>query len=159
MKPGALWPIAIVTVLVITVAANVVLIVAASNPNGAVVEPDYYRKAVAFDSTMAERAADARLGWRIESRIGVPSASGARLEAQLLDAAGAPLEGARVRVVAVHNLDAGHPIEGVLVAAGEGRYAATLPLVYGGRWELRFEVERSAQRFHAKRYQDTGTLP
>jgi len=158
MKPGAMWPVAIVGVLAITVAANVVLIVMANDPRASVVEPDYYRKAVAFDSTMAERAADAKLGWRMEATLGLPSAAGAGLDVRLLDASGTPLDDASVRVVALHNLDAGHPVSGLLAGQGSGRYRATLPLAYAGRWELRFAVQRGAQRFTADLHQDTGTL-
>lgn len=158
MKPGAMWPVAIVGVLAITVAANVVLIVMANDPKASVVEPDYYRKAVAFDSTMAERAADQKLGWRMEAALGVPSGEGATLEARLLDATGTPLDGAVVTVLAVHNLDAAQLIPGNLVGTGSGRYAGVLPLSHAGRWELRFVVQRGAQRFHCDLHQDTGTL-
>ena len=159
MKPGMMWPVAIVSVLAITVAANVVLIVAANDPKASVVEPDYYRKAVAFDSTMAERAADLKLGWRMEARLGAPGTDGTRLETHLTDASGVALDGALVNVVAVHNLDAGHPVNAALLGTGAGRYAAKLPLTHEGRWELRFAVQRGAQRFSADLHQDTGTLP
>ena len=158
MKPGAMWPVAIVGVLAITVAANVVLIVMANDRKASVVEPDYYRKAVAFDSTMAERAADAKLGWRMEAALGAPGTAGTELDARLLDASGAPLDDASVNVVAVHNLDAGNPVSGRLAGQGAGRYRAMLPLAYGGRWELRFAVQRGAQYFTANLHQDTGTL-
>lgn len=158
MKPGAWWPIGIVGALAVTVAANALLIVAANEPRATVIEPDYYRKAVAFDSTMAERAADARLGWRVEAALSQPGTAGARLEAQVLDAAGAPLDGAEVRVVAVHNLDADRPVEARLMGAGTGRYTATLPLRFHGMWELRFVVERGNQRFTSDLRRDTGTL-
>jgi len=159
MKPGAMWPVAIVTVLAVTVAANVVLIVAANDPKASVVESDYYRKAVAFDSTMAERSADLKLGWRMEARLGLPGAKGTKFEARLLDANGLPLDGAIVQVVAVHNLDAGRPVSGPLVGVGDGRYVAMLPLAHTGRWELRLAVQRGTQHFSADLHQDTGTLP
>ena len=158
MKPAMLWPVAIVCVLAITVAANIVLIVAANDPNGSAVEPDYYRKAVAFDSTMAERSADLKLGWRAEALLGRPSSRGTPLLVRLLDANGAPLDGAVVGVVAVHNLDAGHPVRGAVVGEGAGRYGASLPLAHEGRWELRLSVQRGSQRFSADLHQNTGTL-
>ena len=63
-KHGWYWPWLLATGLLGIVAVNVtMLFVANSDANGSVVEPDYYRKAVQWDSTMAHRAASDRLGW------------------------------------------------------------------------------------------------
>lgn len=63
MKPAALWPLAVIGVLAVTVGANVWLIQVAREPNGAVIEPDYYRRAVAWDSLAARQGrSDAQIG-------------------------------------------------------------------------------------------------
>ena len=66
-RKGALWPIAIAGVLGGTVAANAFILVEANRGNVAI-EPDYYRKAVAWDSTLAQAGRNAQLAWRITAR-------------------------------------------------------------------------------------------
>ena len=55
------------TVLALTVAGNLwVMRIANADPSFSV-EPDYYRKAVDWDSTMAQRARNEALGWQLRS--------------------------------------------------------------------------------------------
>lgn len=142
------WPLAIAGVLGVTVIANGYLIYQANDRDAAVVEPDYYRKALAWDSTLAERRHDADLGWRIEASIG-PVGRGADVRARLTDRDGRAIEGASVVVHAIHNLDAGHPVVATLPDAGDGLYVARLPLRFAGLWELRFAVTRRGEHFTA----------
>ena len=150
MKRGTMWPVGIVAVLATTMAANFwVLYVAGHDPSFAI-EKDYYRKAVQWDSTMAQARANATLGWRVEPAVSPIAPDGAaRVVVRLRDAQGAPLAGARVRVAALHNARAGHVLEGALAPAGGEGYAITLPLARHGQWELRFDVTRGGQHFTA----------
>jgi nitrogen fixation protein FixH len=147
MRAAKLWPLAVVAVLVVTIGANVLIYYLARDPGAAVVERDYYRRAVGWDSTMAQARRNAALGWRLEAGLGTVTPAGATLTVRLTDRAGAPLAGAVVRVEAVHNRDAAHPVAAALAPGGDGAYAATLPLRRLGMWELRFEVTRGAERF------------
>ena len=146
MKPAALWPAAVIGALVVTVGANIAILVLANDSDKAVVEPNYYEKAVAWDSTMAQGRRNESLGWSIRATL-APGGKGARLQATLSDRAGAPLEGAAIRVEAIHNADAARRIEGVLRDAGGGAYEADLPCRHAGLWELRFTAERGGDRF------------
>jgi len=148
VKPATLWPLAVIGALVVTVAANMVLLFAANDPRHAVVEPDYYRKAVAWDSTMAQEARDDSLGWSISADL-APAAGGALVHARVVDRHAVPVSGARISVVGIHNLDAGNPIAGGLSETAPGEYAASLPLRRTGLWELRFRVEYRSDRFTA----------
>ena len=147
MRAAKLWPLAVVAVLAVTIGANVVIYLLARDPGAAVVERDYYRRAVAWDSTMADERHSAELGWRLEAELGALGAGGAPLTVRLADRDGAPLSGAAVRVEAVHNLDAGRPVTAELAPAGAGRYTARLPLRHAGLWELRFTATRGGERF------------
>jgi nitrogen fixation protein FixH len=147
MRAAQLWPLAVVAVLAVTVGANVVIYLLARDPGAAVVERDYYRRAVAWDSTMADERRSAELGWRLQAELGAVGADGAPLTVRLAGRDGVPLSGATVRVEAVHNRDAGHPVAAALVPAGDGRYAARLPLRHAGLWELRFTAARGGERF------------
>ncbi|MEZ4456629.1 MAG: FixH family protein [Gemmatimonadales bacterium] len=55
-------------VLAITVGANGYMLYEA-NRGMAAVEPDYYQKAVDFDSTMAQARRNASLGWRVDAAL------------------------------------------------------------------------------------------
>lgn len=148
MKPGALWPVAIVGVLAITVGANAYLVFQARDPSVYVVEPDYYRKAVQWDSTLAQRDRDAALGWRLDAAL-APYARGLSVVVTLADSAGAPLTGARVQLEAISNVDAARRVEVALVESRPGTYRLDGALPHDGLWELRFDVGRGGQRFTA----------
>ena len=147
LKPGALWPIAIVGVLALTVGANVAVFIAARDPHAAALEPDYYNKAVAWDSTLAQEHRSEQLGWRVDADLLDASRDGATLRVQVLDRDGAPLTGARVRVEAIHNLQADVRVKAVFGDSGQGEYVMKLPLPRAGMWELRLDITRGADRY------------
>lgn len=152
---GLIWPALVVAALLFTVGVNVVMLFAAAGDhNGSVVEPDYYRKAVEWDRTMARRAESARLGWRASVELGAlltstDAGSGASrpLVLTLRDSSGAAVEGADVLVTLIHNSDAAHPVGGALRATAPGRYELALAAAPSGRWEVRVEARRAADRF------------
>jgi nitrogen fixation protein FixH len=147
MSPAKAWPLAIVGVLVVTVAANVLLFAAANDPGASVVERDYYRRALDWDRTQAERARSAALGWRTGATFRGVAPGRAHLELILRDGAGAPVTGARVEVEGVHNLAADRPQRWVLEETTPGLYAADANVPLAGRWELDVTATRGADRF------------
>lgn len=164
MKRGWQWPVLITLALAFTVGVNVVMLLAAgSDPNGTVVEPDYYRKAVEWDRTMERRAASAALGWTATATLGAidvtaqaPPATGASVAAgdgtrvltvDLRDASGAAITDAEVSATLIHNREAATPIALTLRAAGGGRYVVDGALVHAGQWELRVVARRGDARF------------
>ena len=148
MNPARLWPVAIVGVLAITVGANAwILYEANRDPNATVVEPDYYRKAVAYDTTLGQERRDAALGWRLAAVPGAFESAGTPLAMTLADRDGRALAGAVVTLVAIHNLDAGHVVSARLVTDAEGRARERVAFDRTGLWELRFEVRLGAERF------------
>lgn len=150
MNAGRLWPVAIVGVLAVTVVANLAILQVAGDPDAFTPEPDAYAKAVAWDSTLEVRAASAALGWQaiggIAALEGEPAR--ARVVVTLRDREGRPVEGALVRVEAIHNRQARRIRATLPAAAGAaGAYAATLPLARPGMWELRLDAERPGELF------------
>ncbi|MGE5176937.1 MAG: FixH family protein [Hyphomicrobiales bacterium] len=146
LKPATLWPAAVIAALGVTVIANVAILIASSDPRKSGVERDYYAKAVAWDTTAAERGRSVALGWSADARLS-PDPAGARVRISLADRAGAPLTGARVSLEAIHNFDPEHPATGLLPETEPGVYAATLPLHHRGLWELRVTAIRGTNRF------------
>jgi uncharacterized GH25 family protein len=145
-KSGRGWPIAIVVILALSVSANVgVMLLVQDDPSFAV-EPDYYRKAVAWDGEMAQQARNDSTGWRLESQVGAMTGAGAPVRVRLVDSQGQPITGATVRMDALYNARAGE-IHGALLVADADGYVATIPAAHAGAWELRFDVQWQGTRF------------
>lgn len=147
MKRGSWWPVAIVSILTITVGANFWIYAVANDDQGIAIEPDYYQKAVAWDSTMAQARENQALGWHVTPSLAAfTPRDGADLRITLTDSAGAPIPDATVKVAAFYNARAGDVTDTTLVAGGGG-YEARLPVHHVGVWELRFDVRRGAVHF------------
>lgn len=147
MKPAAAWPLALAGVLALTVVANVALLAAANAPGAARVEPDYYRRALAWDSTQAERARSAALGWRAEAAFTAGGGRGLALDVSLLDADRRPVAGAELEALAIHNLEPGPPARWRLEEITPGAYRARVRPGRAGRWELRLRATRAGDVF------------
>ena len=148
MKRGMWWPIGITGVLTATVAANIWVAVIANGDPSFSIEPDYYSKAVAWDTTLAQGRQNARLGWRLTPRLGpIAANAGARLSATLTDSAGAAIAGATVHVLAFHVARANEVHEVTLAPAGGGEYGGQLDASRTGQWELRFDVRAGSVHF------------
>ena len=156
MKAGMGWPIGVATILALTVAANIVVMRIANDDPSFSVEPDYYRKAVAWDSTMARRAESAALGWtatvtlEAEARAAAPTT----VAVALLDTSGAPVREATVAVTLIHNADAGRPLSVRLSERAPGTYEGSALLAFPGRWEVRIAATRGAERFELTTHTD-----
>ena len=147
MKKSTWWPIGIIGVLALTVGVNLFLYHVAGDDPSMVIEPDYYAKAVKWDSTLAQDKRNVALGWRLSPSLDPFSPKdGARLTVALVDSAGRPIPGATVRVSALYNARADRIIESTLSPAGAG-YETTIKVDHGGEWELRFDVTRGPDRF------------
>jgi nitrogen fixation protein FixH len=157
---GWYWPWLVTGALGFTVLVNVVMVVAASSDaNGSVVEPDYYRKAVAWDQTMARAAESARLGWRASAELQRAGADSARLVVRVVGLDEAPVRGALFTAELIHNVDAARPVRAVLAESADGRYEATVPVRRTGLWEVRLDARRDADRFSTSLRTEAFTLP
>lgn len=150
MQRGWYWPWLVTAALLFTVGVNVVMVFAAtSDRNGSVVEPDYYRKAVDWDATMARRAASDRLGWTAQAALAGTAGDSATLVVRVADRDGAPVASARFTAELIHNLAAARPLRVTLAERDAGRYEARVPVAHAGQWEVRLEARRDADRFLA----------
>lgn len=148
MKRGLGWPIGVALILALTVGANIWVAVIANDDPSFSIENDYYRKAVGWDSTMAQMRENARLAWRIEPRFDeFTSKDGATLHVKLSDATGTPIRGATVRVAALYNARAGQILQGTMSADTLATYALKLPVTHPGEWEVRFDIHRGSDRY------------
>lgn len=143
---GLQWPLLVACLLAIPVIAGGYLAWMATHDPTFAIESDYYRKAVAWDATMDQAAANTRLGWTLHARA-VRQGANVVLVARLLDRNGQPLlpqslhaEGffvARAREVASAD---------VAVTAG-APLSATLRLPHAGLHEIRWRARLGPDTF------------
>lgn len=159
-RRGWLWPIGLAALLVVSAGVNVVFMIIANRDPSFAVEPDYYRKALAWDETMAQEARNRALGWALDVRAEPASQRGRlRLVIRLADSAGSALDGAAVTVEALHGARAADVLTGTLAPAGPGLYAAEMPLRRAGLWELRFRAARGDDVFTRRLSTDLPGAP
>lgn len=110
-----------------------------------------YLQGLRYNDTLAERRAQAALGWTVTTGFGADAAP-ASVEVYLNDAAGEPIDGARIEGAlerpTVAALD--HALH--FAPAGAGRYVARIDGLEAGRWRLRARAERGdgARDFEAE---------
>jgi len=147
MKKGWYWPWFIGVLLVATAAGQGVMLYAATHDSTFSIEPDYYKKAVAFDTVIKQDRENVALGWTAKATIGALVDGTREVVLTLADSAAHPLADAHVRVTAIHNLEGDRHVTQALSVDADGRFAAKLPLVRAGLWELRVDVRRGHERF------------
>ena len=150
MKAGFGWPLGITGLLVATVAGNLVMMRIANNDPSFSVEPDYYRKAVFYDSTMAQSQRNLALGWSVQlAADSIVSGLPTRLRVMLRDAQSVPLTGATVEVTVLFNARANNLSTARLVEEAAGVYTAAVPIQTPGEWEIRVKAARDDAHFTA----------
>ncbi|MES2123847.1 MAG: FixH family protein [Gemmatimonadota bacterium] len=151
IRKDRIWP----TIVIVVLAGNVVLGLGlariAVGDSHFAVEPDYYRKAVGWDSTMAQGSRNDSLGWRVIPSIGaLPSRAPATLDLEIRDSTGGPLVDATVSVEAMAVAYANAVVRRDLSAtAVPGHYAAPMTMSPPGLWEFRITAVRGAAHFTA----------
>ena len=148
MKAGLGWPIGIVAILGASVAANLVMMRIANNDPSFAVEPDYYRKAVLYDSTMAQIQRNVDLGWAVQAFAdSIVRGQPTRLRVVLRDERAQPVLGAAVNATVLFNARANDLSTATLTDDGAGVYSAALPINTPGEWEIRVNVTRDTSHF------------
>ncbi len=150
---GLHWPLFIVTLLLIPVVAGGYLAFQATHDPTFAIEADYYRKAVAWDATMAQEQANATLGWQA-TVTAAPVGASLDIAVALQDKAGANLPGLKVHVEGFFLARSLEVPSADAQLAGDGRYHAILSLPHGGVHEVRVRAERGAAVFTTTRRLD-----
>jgi nitrogen fixation protein FixH len=143
---GMSWPIGIGAILMLTVGANLVVYRVANNDPSFAIEPDYYRRAVAWDSTASERRVSAALGWSAPIEL-VRTGNALTIRTAPSDANSSPLIGAAISAQLFPIARSQHVDLVALTESTPGRYSATVPQTRAGLWEVRLSVTRGADRW------------
>jgi hypothetical protein len=141
------WAFAPVVLLLAGVGGLATVASIASDDPSFALEPRYYEKAVHWDEQQLEKAASARLGWRLEAEVSLVDAKGAELSTRVSAADGSPLSGARVEADAFPNARANEIRTVRLEERAPGEYVARLERARPGLWEFRFAVENGADKY------------
>jgi nitrogen fixation protein FixH len=158
LRKDRLWPTIIVAVLVIDVAVGFAMMRLAADDPHAAIEPDYYHKAVIWDSTLAQADRNAALGWTLESSLGaITPRHDAPLMLRISDDSGQAVTGATLQVEAMQVAHADEVVHATLTAGADGGYVADLPMARPGLWELRVVATRGGDRFTADLRLDAST--
>jgi nitrogen fixation protein FixH len=148
MKSGMQWPIGIAIVLSVTVVANLVVMRIANSDPSFAVEPDYYQKAVDFDSTRAHENASAQLGWMSTTTITFDEHTDTAWVTVILhDATHTAVEHAVVAVDALPVARANDVLHATLSETTPGVYRAPLPVPRGGLWDVHVNATRDTARY------------
>ncbi len=144
---GRVWPTIVIAVLAGNLLLGITLMRVAAADEHFAVEPDYYRRAVGWDSTQAQARATVALGWRVHAALGPVTGAPLLLTLVLTDAAGRPLAGATVTVEGREVAYATNLVGGALPAtASPGAYAAPVAITRAGLWELTVRATRGSER-------------
>jgi len=146
VQPGSYWAFVPAGLLVAMLAGLLTLAVIAADDPSFAVESDYYKKAVAWDGELQQRAENERLARRVSLATRASSKRTATLALSVIDSRGEPLKGADVELEAFPNARAGERQRVVFREGGPGAYAAELSLTHMGLWELRLTVTRGNDR-------------
>lgn len=151
MKPGRLWPVAIVGLLGMNMTIVGVTVYYASRDKTSAVVPDYYMKAVHWDETARQAAANRALGWTVGVTVvpatGDSTARSATLTVTLADGAGRKIRAAAASVEAFHEADPTAKVRGALRPLGDGRYEAVLPIARAGLWRVDVAADAAGMKF------------
>jgi nitrogen fixation protein FixH len=132
------------------VAANLVMMRIANSDPSFSVEPDYYKKAVFYDSTMAQTRRNLDLGWSVHPFAdSIVSGQPTRLRVVLRDEQALPVLGAAVQATVLFNARANDLTTATLTDEGAGVYTATVPINTPGEWEVRVNATRDTSHFTA----------
>jgi nitrogen fixation protein FixH len=148
MKAGIGWPIGIALILGGTVAGNLIMMRVANDDPSMAIEPDYYKKAVDFDSTMAQERRSNALGWTaVSSMDSIVNGRPTRVHVRLRDASGASVSDATVQVTALFNARANDLQSGSLQRETDSSYSVPLNIRFPGEWEVRVDAVRGSEHF------------
>ena len=143
-KPGPArrWPLIVIGLLAAQATGLAVMITIAVSDPSVGVEPDYYEKAVAWDSSVAADRAAKNLGWDAALNMGPLTAADRELHVNISGKDARGIDEARVHVELFHQARSGHRLEADLTGLGAGGYATRLPITRPGLWEVRITVRQ-----------------
>ncbi|MBK7582234.1 MAG: FixH family protein [Myxococcales bacterium] len=145
-RAGRFWALFPVALIVSTTLGLLSMAAIAVHDPSFATEQDYYKKAVAWDQTQAQVSTNTRLGWKVELDTELRG-NELHVLARVVDASGAPIRGATVKLEAFANARAARVETAVLLPTGDAGYGGTVALSQLGLWEFRLDVSSDGRHF------------
>lgn len=151
-----LWGSVVTAFLILQLIIGGLAFSLASKDPSVAVMPNYHERALRWDDEVASRRLSDSLGWQVTAVIHEPSPTGGKreIEFRLVDANSAPVSDAQAEIEYFHHARAGEFANHPLRETGPGIYAAELPLLRKGLWE----IDLTAIRSDAERFRWTRTV-
>ena len=115
----------------------------ASDPG---VEPNYYEKALDWDTTAAQLQLNKDLGWSLTS-ASVTHETGRTIVIDIADDQARPLQIAAVSAHVFANTHASERLDVLFVETDPGRYESVVPITHAGNWTIRVRAEARGEVF------------
>jgi len=144
-RRGRWIPWLLVAGLAVTVAVNGAMVWIALDSWPGLTTDDAYAKGLAYNRTIAARAAEAALGWQIEFEY-----RAGRAVVAVSDRDGRPINGLEVELQLRRPTHEGFDQSARLAGRGEGRYVAPVSLPLSGQWNAVVEARRGRDRVSAQ---------
>lgn len=161
MSSGRFWPVAIVALLALNVAIVAFTVIAAKSDPGFAVEPDFYRRGLAWDESARQRDLNRALGWSLTISVAPSQATGApaSLVAAFSDGAGAPIRAAQLVVEAFHEGEPAKSQRLTLTPEGDGSFTSPLTLHRSGLWRFRAAASAVGATFTSETQLELSAVP
>lgn len=151
IPPHIAWPGFVVALLLMSLTAAAITVVAARSDDGAQVIEDYYGKAARWDETAARRAAVSKHGLRVTVDV-LPTDEPAALRpivVSIQDRTGAPVTGLRGTLLLTrpHETAPAATIPLAPAPNAPGTYRQHAPIQASGLWDFTVEAARDTLAF------------
>jgi nitrogen fixation protein FixH len=146
---AAIWPWVPALLLVSLLGTQLAVLSSVLDDPGFASEPDYYRKALHWDTQQARARESQALGWVARASVVGATPAARAVSVSITDASGAAVSGAAVRATAFPNTRAGQARELSFREVSPGMYRAELGAARPGIWELRCSATRGQARFES----------
>ncbi len=145
---GKHWPFVIVLKLLAHASIMVGTIIYVGGKKDTYVDPDYYAKSVDWDAQREMKQAAEIRGWQYDIRTAFIDADPARrrVEMDLLDDQGNPIDDALIELVCYHPGEISNRLDAVLVHEDDGLYTRDLPIGRTGIWVAELTIQRQGVR-------------
>ena len=145
---GRFWAWVPAGILVSLLGAQLIVLHFVLDDPSFALEPDYYKKAMAWDARREAERQSLALGWQSEFSV-TPSgkASRMRLRVRLRGPDGSQISGAALRIVAFANARASGVQESELRESSPGVYEGEISSGRPGLWEFRLQAQRGKDTF------------
>lgn len=152
-KPrGWIWPLVIVGLLGLNVLVVAITVIVAMGDPSVGIEPDYYQKALAWDSDREQRRDPAEDGLDVSIQLlPAPDRHGDGQVVVSLARSDAPVEGAQIEAEVFHFARSRERQTVTLAEHGPGVYAASASLRREGNWEIRLRLRTEGRGYQFTR--------